>query len=208
MTATLVIFARAPEPGRVKTRLAAGLGDASALAIYRALGERVVEGARGARGRELVVAFTPCGAERALRDWLGDDLRYTPQCGGDLGARMAAAIAAELERGADRVVVIGTDCPDAGRDIIAGAFSALDAADVVIGPAADGGYYLLGMRRLYPELFTGIEWSTSRTLAQTLAAAHALGLRIHVLDTLTDIDTADDWKRWRSADGAPRTQPR
>jgi rSAM/selenodomain-associated transferase 1 len=116
---------------------------------------------------------------------------------------MANAVEHRLRAGATHVLVIGTDAPELTRDILDDAFAALDRADVVIGPASDGGYYLIGMRELRRDLFEDIPWSTPETLARTLAAARAGGLRVHVLDILSDVDTGDDWRAWMRRSGRP-----
>ena len=182
----------------MKTRLAAELGEAVALAIYRDLGGRSLDAARRVRDCSITVAFTPSYAGDLTRAWLGNGVRYEPQTEGDLGARMASAIRARLSAGAERVVVIGTDCPEVDEHVIGQALAALDRADVVFGPAADGGYYLIGMRRLHHELFVGVPWSSERTLERTLEAVRAGGLRVHLLSELADIDTAADWRRWQA----------
>ena len=192
----LVVFARAPELGRVKTRLAAEVGAAAALAAYETLGARVVRAVRGVPACELVVAFTPRDRRARLQAWLGDGLAYEPQDDGDLGARMAAAIARRRAAGAAKVVVIGTDCPDVTAATVEEAFTRLDAADVVLGPALDGGYYLVGVRRPTPELFAGVPWSAPDTLAVTLERAQGAGLTVALLAPLRDIDTAADWAAW------------
>jgi rSAM/selenodomain-associated transferase 1 len=200
----LIIFARAPELGAVKTRIAAMLGERRALEIYRELAEGVVEGVRDAAA-SIVVAYTPAGAGSLLSDWLGSALRYEPQSGGDLGDRMSAAIARRLAEGATRVIVIGTDCPELNAATVAAALATLDTADVVFGPALDGGYYLIGMRRLHDILFRGIPWSSDQTLAVSLERAAAAGLRAALLPLMRDIDTADDWHA-HSARAAPRAE--
>ena len=197
----LVVFTRAPRAGRVKTRIAKILGDPKALAIHRELAERTVAAARAARGATLVVAHTPADAGEEMRDWLGDDVQYEAQRGTDLGERMAEAIEGRLSSGADRVVVIGSDAPDLTASILEEAFGSLDSSDVVVGPAADGGYYLIGMRVLHRSLFERIPWSGAETLARTLAACRAAGLRVHLLDILRDVDTAEDWREWARRNG-------
>ncbi len=187
----------------MKTRIARQLGDARALAVHRELAERTVATARRVGDANLTIAFTPADATDEMRAWLGDDLAYEAQRGGDLGARMANAIERRLRGGATHVLVIGTDAPELSRTILADAFSALDRTDVVIGPASDGGYYLIGMRALHRELFVGVPWSTPETLARTLAAARTAGHRVHVLDILSDVDTADDWRAWMRRIGRP-----
>ncbi len=184
-------------PGQVKTRLAREVGPEKALAAHQELTTITLKAARRVRGAELVVCFTPAEHEQAMRVWLGDDLRYEAQTGADLGARMAAAIHARLNEGAERVVVIGTDCPGLQSRTIDGAFEALERVQLVVGPATDGGYYLIGMRTDHAELFTGIPWSSDRTLAATLAAARTLGLTMDLLDIMWDVDTGDDFRRWK-----------
>ncbi|GAC1696363.1 MAG: TIGR04282 family arsenosugar biosynthesis glycosyltransferase [Gemmatimonadaceae bacterium] len=195
-TRALVIFARAPESGRVKTRLAAGIGESAALAAYRALTERVIDQLRPLLDTEIVVQYTPRGAEEVMRGWLGDALRYEPQCDGDLGARMVGAITDRLIEGARRVVVVGVDCPDVDSAVIDDAFAALDGADVVFGPATDGGYYLVGVRGPTPEIFEGVPWSTPQTLTAALDRARAADLSVALLAERRDIDTAADWTAW------------
>lgn len=193
----LVIFARTPVPGEVKTRLAADVGLERALEAYRELTELTLKVARQVRKCEVVVCFTPADAEGAMRDWLGDEVRYEPQSAGDLGERMAHAIRARLAEGAQRVVVVGTDCPGLDRRTLDRAFEALARVDVVVGPATDGGYYLIGVRADHPELFADIPWSTNQTLARTLAAAKKKGLAMDVLDIMWDVDTGVDLLRWK-----------
>jgi uncharacterized protein len=194
-----VVFARAPEPGRVKTRLARELGDAAALAAYRELGALVLARVAGLADCEIIVAFTPAGQEPLVRAWLGGASRYESQADGDLGARMLAAITGRCAAGVAKVLVIGTDCPEVGTDLLEAAFEELDRADAVFGPAADGGYYLVGMTRPIPELFRGIPWGAPGTLAVTLERAAAARIRVALLEERRDIDTAADWRAWREA---------
>ena len=207
----VVVFARAPELGRVKTRLAATVGDAAALACYRELGRTVVDAVRhadrstGAAPWRTVVAHTPADAAPALAAWLdphgAGGLAYQPQADGDLGARMRGAVERAIADGAPRVVVVGTDCPDVDAAVVARALAALDGADVVLGPALDGGYYLVGVRapadRACAALFEGVPWSAPDTLAVTLARLAAAGLAVAHLTALRDVDTAEDWAWWR-----------
>ena len=117
---------------------------------------------------------------------------WLPQRGEDLGARMAAAFDDAFRRGARRTAIIGTDAPSVSRERVIEAFEALDGHDVAIGPASDGGYYLLALGSPQPELFQGIAWSTPSVLAQTLERAAALRLRVRLLKPLTDVDTLAD----------------
>ena len=200
-TRALVVLARAPELGRVKTRLAREIGEAAALQAYREVGTAVL-GAVGRLGDcDLVVAYTPADRKGPVRAWLGPAPAYEPQRGGDLGARMLGAIASRFAAGAAKVLVIGTDCPDLDPELLEAAFAQLDRSDAVLGPAADGGYYLVGMKRPIPEVFQGIPWSTPATLSATLARAAAAGISVALLEERRDIDTAADWRAWRAAQG-------
>jgi rSAM/selenodomain-associated transferase 1 len=197
----LIVFLKYPEPGAVKTRLASALGAETAAALYRVLAEEVLELTVPRAGEyETLVYFDPPGAAEAMRAWL-PGLRLRPQCTGDLGVRMATAFAQAFERGARRAAIIGTDAPAVTRETVAGALGALDEANVVVGPAEDGGYYLLALDAPHRELFENVAWSTSTVLEETRARAAAAGLRVRELNRLGDIDTLEDvraeWPRIR-----------
>jgi len=194
---SLIIFTRYPEPGKTKTRLIGALGKEGAANLHRQLAEHTLRQAKSLVGwiswvnPTLEVYFT--GATVALmREWLGDDLVYHQQGNGDLGARMAQAFDRAFNTGAVGVAIIGTDCPSIDAKLLLYAFERLHSTDLVIGPAADGGYYLIGLRRMVPELFIGIDWGTSRVLAQTLAIAQRLNLSHYQLPVLADIDRPSD----------------
>ncbi len=192
----VIVFARAPQLGCVKTRLAADVGAEAALALYRDLGERTVAAARAVRACELEVCYTPADRAEAIGRWLGADLLLSPQADGDLGDRMYAAISEALADGVAAAVVVGTDCPTLDAEVIEHAFAALETADVVLGPALDGGYYLIAVRATHPVLFEDIPWSSPETFARTIAVATEAGLRVTLLDERADIDTAEDLHRW------------
>ncbi|WP_310393185.1 TIGR04282 family arsenosugar biosynthesis glycosyltransferase [Hymenobacter sp.] len=196
----LLVFARVPALGRVKSRLAAGIGDAAALAVYNELlgiTRAAVEQAGVPATVWLADAPGPAPAAAEAAQWPGMAVRGQPA--GDLGQRMAAAFAAAFAAGAGRVVIIGTDCPGLRAAHLTAAFARLRAHDVVLGPATDGGYYLLGLRQLRPELFEHKAWSTASVLADTLADARRLGCRVALLPELRDVDTAADLAAWRAA---------
>ena len=191
----LVVFVKHPRPGAVKTRLAASIGPEAAAELYRALAEHVLEATAPAAGEyERLVFFEPAEALEEMRAWL-PGVRLLAQSGGDLGARMADAFVRAFARGASRVALVGTDAPDVTRETAALALSALDAADVVLGPAEDGGYVLVALRAPQPLLFSGIEWSTPRVLEETRARAAAAGLAVRELAPVADLDTLDDLRR-------------
>lgn len=192
MVQALGIFAKAPIPGRVKTRLAEEVGVSTAAEVYWQLGRRVVAAAAGS-GHHTTVWFTPQGEGAFVREWLAGigPVELRPQAGGGLGVRLASAFARHFAEGAERAVIIGTDCPGIDRRLITAAFRALGSFDVVMGPAVDG-YYLLGLREPQPALFRGIAWSTGAVAAQTRARAAELGLACHLLRPLRDVDRARD----------------
>src|SRR5262249_13927519 len=147
-----------PRPGRVKSRLAAGIGPDLAAAVARALAEHALRRTAPLRDEyERTVLFTPADAGEAIAEWLpGQDCG--PQAEGDLGVRMAEAFAQSFRRGARRVALIGTDVPGITREDVLEALESLDAHDVAIGPAADGGYWLLALGDPAPGLFCDIPW--------------------------------------------------
>jgi uncharacterized protein len=152
----------------------------------------VLEATTPAAGEyERLVLFDPPEALAGMRAWL-PGTRLLPQSGGDLGARMRDAFDRAFARGAARVALVGTDAPDLSRETVVQAFSALGAADVVLGPSPDGGYCLIALRAPRPELFAGIEWSTPRVREETRSRAAAAGLTVHELEALADVDTPDD----------------
>lgn len=188
---TLLVFAKSPEPGRVKTRLARVMGPARAAELYRRMGRRVVDQLRGGDYR-IVVCFDPPDAERAVRRWLGaDSLSFRPQSPGDLGERMVRAFEGAFRR-AEEVCVVGTDAPSVDRTVISRAFRELERVDVVLGPARDGGYYLMALKRPIPALFRDVPWSTDAVLEVTLERARELGLAVAQLEERSDVDTVED----------------
>lgn len=189
----LGIFVKAPIPGRVKTRLAEDIGPSGAAEVYWRLGRQVVASTAGA-GCRTTVWFTPPCEALFVREWLDGVGRVTfrPQVGPSLGDRLVHAFAREFAAGARQVVIIGSDCPGVDRRLVAEAFTALRGNDVVLGPALDGGYYLIGLVAPQPALFRGVSWSTAAVAVQTRTRARALGLCCHVLRPLRDVDTARD----------------
>jgi len=196
--AALLIFARHPEPGRVKTRLMPALGATGAAAVYRQMASHVVQQARTlAQQRPLAITvwFTG-GSAGQMAAWLGDDLTYRPQPAGDLGQRLATATAETFAQGHSAVVTIGSDCPALDSARLGASLQALATHDVVLGPATDGGYYLIGLRQSAPALFANIAWSTAAVCAQTQAAARQLGLDVALLPPLADVDRPEDLDSW------------
>lgn len=198
----LLIFTRFPEPGRTKTRLIPALGAEGAADLQRELTARTLRWAEGvARDYPLrVVVLFDGGDAAAMRRMFGD-FDYRPQAGGDLGQRMAAAMSEAFSSGARRAVVVGCDCPQLEASIARAALERLAEYDVVLGPALDGGYYLIGAARSLPQLFQNVAWGESTVLQQTLAIAGAHALRMSLLFPLADIDRPQDLSVWRKVCG-------
>lgn len=178
----------------MKTRLAEELGDRAALGVYR----KLLEATRGVSD-QMEVRRQVWYSQAAEEDDGWPPARYEKyvQQGKGLGARMEHAFRQAFEEGAAKAVIIGSDCPGLRPGHLRQAYRALGQADVVAGPSEDGGYYLLGMNRLHPPLFSGIDWSTGRVLEQTLRACRRQGLEWALLETLNDVDTKDDWDALR-----------
>jgi rSAM/selenodomain-associated transferase 2/rSAM/selenodomain-associated transferase 1 len=205
----LILFTRFPEPGRVKTRLLPALDPRAATALHRRLVLRALRTALAAcRSCEakLQVSFDG-GDEGRMRHWLGDSLAYQPQAGGDLGKRMARAFEESFRAGASAVVLIGSDCPNLTPEILGRAFEALDSHPVVLGPATDGGYYLVGLTRLIAGLFQDIPWGTDTVFADSLRALSRLGLKPALLETLADLDRPADLPAWQRLARAEEAEP-
>lgn len=189
----LIAMLKAPRPGLVKTRLASALGSADAATIYRRLVEHQMRAIPDPWRIE--IHFAPADAADEMRAWLGARAAYFPQTGEDLGARLAGAIAGAFTRGAPAVVVIGGDCPGLDRGTLLTAASELQNADVVLGPADDGGYYLIGLRCAQPQLFADVPWSTAGVLAATTARIRASALSCATLPVKEDVDDLASWRR-------------
>ena len=189
----VLVFQKNAILGKVKTRLASGMGELRALEIYRHLVQSTYS----------VLEHVEAPVWTYFSDFIPETVnppiaKSFVQDGQDLGERMAHAFARSFESGMEKVVLIGTDCPTLQSHHLHEAFEALTHSDLVLGPATDGGYYLIGMKCRSDYLFAGIAWSTAEVLAQTLAVATAHGLHFTLLDELSDIDTQEDWERYTS----------
>lgn len=190
MRARLIIaFLRVPEPGRVKTRLAATVGDERALDIYeRMLKHTMTEILRTG----LACAIWYEGTLPEGSALIPHGFHAEQQCEGDLGERMAHAFEQAFNGGNEEVLIVGTDCPGLNAEIIRSAFTALMDHDAALGPSRDGGYYLLAMRRMIPEVFRNKMWSTGTVALGTIDDLRSLGLSFALLPELIDVDTEAD----------------
>lgn len=190
----LLLLTRYPEPGKVKTRLVPRMGKKAAAQLHRRMTEHAVSIVMQVEGVNQEIQFT--GAPRSsFKAWLGSNLEYRKQVDGDLGERLRASFEASFKQGNCSVVAIGSDIPSLTPGLIADAFQGLERNDVVIGPADDGGYYLVGMNKAYPEIFSGIEWGTRHVYSQTREVIEQLGLKCFELSPLYDVDLPGDLDR-------------
>jgi len=203
LNACLLFYVKYPEPGQVKTRLAASLGAVQAAAFYRCamldMWDTICRSVVLENGNlQVGVCYAPTSAEHAFRAWFGDACRYWPQSGEDLGARMAHSFQQAFDAGFERVSLIGSDLPDLPADLMCEAFRRLETDDAVLGPATDGGYYLIGLRRetFTPDVFRDIPWGTARARAATLAQLAQAGLTVSQLPAWDDVDTYADLQAW------------
>jgi len=189
----VLVFQKNAILGKVKTRLAAGMGELRALQIYGQLIQLTYS----------ALEDVPASIWTYFSDFIPEidstslEKNFVQE-GQDLGERMAHAFARSFELGMDKVVLIGTDCPSLQSHHLNEAFEALSNSDLVLGPATDGGYYLIGMTRRADYLFEGIAWSTSQVLLDTMNLASQHGLTTTLLQELDDIDTQEDWERYSS----------
>jgi rSAM/selenodomain-associated transferase 1 len=188
----LIIFTKAPIPGEVKTRLCPPLVPDEAATLHGSLVLDVLERTR-LSGIDRYVAGAPA-ADHVFFKILEarHDVKLLSQQGADLGARMQHAFSAVLDYGYQKAVLIGTDVPVLSGSLVSEAFALLESHDVVLGPALDGGYYLIGLTRLVPDLFMDMAWSSDRICAVTQDRARSLGLRVALLPSHRDLDTVDD----------------
>jgi rSAM/selenodomain-associated transferase 1 len=196
----IFLFLRYPEPGQAKTRLIPELGAERAAEVYRKMAEQVAQVVRDfdRPGLAKIAYFDPPEKAREIKEWLGNDFHLVPQPDGDLGRRLEDAFVGGFRKGARRIVALGTDCVEITDEILSEAFEALYLSDAAIGPALDGGYYLMGLNRPCHSVFRGIPWSTDRTLRETLARLRGCGLNVRLLPPLMDIDSPEDLRADRS----------
>jgi rSAM/selenodomain-associated transferase 1 len=192
----LIVFSRYPEPGTTKTRLAKVLGDQGAAKMQKKLTEHTLLQVRQflhLNPLNVIISYEG-GSLVQIQEWLGPDFNYQEQRSGDLGQRMHGAFTAAFQQGHKRIVIIGTDCPGLQARHLVQAFACLHHKDLVLGPATDGGYYLIGLSRSEKALFEKVPWGTDTVLANTLAIAKQKNLSIALLEPLSDVDRPEDLK--------------
>ena len=196
----LTIFTRYPEPGITKTRLIGALGKEGAAKLQKELTEKTVQKIDPLVKTSTVepVIYFEGGDLASMQSWLGPDRLYKPQGHGNLGEKLKKAFDDAFSAGAQRVVTIGCDCPDLNKEHIGRAFDALYLKDLVLGPATDGGYYLIGTKYPIDALFEDIPWGTDKVFEKTVSLAQQLGLSIEILEELHDVDRPEDLKHFNN----------
>jgi len=184
----LIIFQKKPESGKVKTRLAKTIGNKKAVEVY----DYLLKHTHQQVARLDIAVFVYFEREVQPEFLLKRKYYGSLQSNGNLGNRMKNAFDEVMGKGYQSVLIIGTDCLEISPDLLRKALQALESNDLVIGPAHDGGYYLLGMNKLHPTLFEGMNWSTPTVFDDTMKAAAELGLKVEVLQRLSDIDVYED----------------
>jgi rSAM/selenodomain-associated transferase 2/rSAM/selenodomain-associated transferase 1 len=204
MPERLIVFTRFPEPGKTKTRLIPALGAKGAARLQGQMTEHILATAsKGSSRPGLTVEVRHEGGNPDLmQEWLGSQFSYRPQGPGDLGRRMARAFEEAFRDSKKAAVIVGSDIPGISADIIQQAFEGLQKNDLVLGPARDGGYYLIGMKNTIPaetyaRLFEGINWGTGEVLSQTFQTARESGLSFILLESLADVDRPADLHHWQ-----------
>ena len=206
MCPRIIVFGRYPEPGRTKTLLIPLLGAKEAATLQRKLTEQVVSIVKlFSRSCNVSIEIRyDGGCADLMSQWLGADLLYREQAGVGLGAKMYQAFQDAFEEGCTRVILVGTDILGMSEQVLEGALDCLAEHDLVLGPANDGGYYLLGLRAPQPELFQEISWGSREVLRETVELASQLGLSLGFVKALDDVDRPEDiqklnlheWRTW------------
>ena len=219
----LIIFTRYPVPGKTKTRLIPALGEQGAADLHSRMAEYtllnlLILGC----DQSLEIGIYYSGGDRTLmQNWLDpiissffendshsriNPIFYHAQIGEDLGNRMQGAFEDGFKNKIEKIIIIGTDCPDLSPHLIEETFWALNSQDVVLGPARDGGYYLIGLSQSFPMLFNDIDWGSDRVLAQTKKIIEQEQLSVYDLPVLTDVDRPDDLYIWQSKKVCPNSK--
>jgi uncharacterized protein len=204
----VILFVKLPEKGKVKSRLAQSMDEDLVLRLYENMVLDTIDMLTGG-GFPLRICFTPPNARDRILEWLGQEYHSFPQIGDDLGVRMKKAFERVFSEDVKYALLIGSDIPGLTAKIINEAFTALLTDDMVIGPADDGGYYLIGFRNksFEPGIFHDKAWSTRTVFRETMDELHNKSLKIHVLPNLIDVDTMDNLKTLLAQVKGPTSEP-
>ncbi|GAB4133885.1 MAG: hypothetical protein Fur0015_07110 [Ignavibacteriales bacterium] len=193
---SIIVFVKYPEEGKVKTRLAATIGNKNATILYKKISEQIIQSIQQIKKSNKYIFFSDINDEKRILKWLGDRFFYSVQEGHDLGEKMSNAFRKVFSHNAKKAIIVGSDVPELSKDIINKALQQLDDFDVVVGPSVDGGYYLLGMKNYFPFLFEDIKFSSENVLSETIKKIQAKNLSYVLLEKLRDIDTENDLIEW------------
>ncbi len=193
----LIVFAKNPIPNQVKTRLLPRLSAEQAALLYRAFLSDWCAALAELPNIDMVIAYTPPEGLHDIQQLIGEDVTYIPQEGADLGTRLISATRWAVDRGYEKILIVGSDSPTLPLSYISEAVIGLDLRDIVIGPSMDGGYYLIGfttqnLALIVPSIFENIAWSTSHVFQQTLERIQTIAVTLQLLPPWYDIDTPDD----------------
>lgn len=192
----LIIFLKYPEPEKVKTRLGNTIGYHNAAKVYSSIVKHLLYDLKGSNAYTLSVFYSPPTKLNAIKNWIHcEDIELVPQIGYNLGEKISNAFEHSFSKGFSNTIVIGSDCIELNKHNIETAFRLLSDSDnnVILGPATDGGYYLIGQHiSNNPELFNDIEWSTDKVFFQTTEKLESLNLKYFILDYYSDIDELSD----------------
>jgi uncharacterized protein len=190
-TRCLLLFVKYPDRGKVKSRLSKEFGEDTVLPLYEAFVLDVLETVNKAKYR-FKICFHPPSAREKIVSWLGKSYVYMPQNGSDLGEKMKNAFASAFSEGFEKVMLVGSDIPDLPKEIFDQAFAS--DGEAVIGPATDGGYYLIGFQRdtFLPHIFEGMQWSTASVFGRTMEIFRKHSVKVHILPQWRDVDTPED----------------
>jgi len=194
----VIIFAKYPADGKVKTRLSETLGVEFAVRFYKAMAEHIFQVCHKLPKDkyDIYLFYDSSDRSESVKRWVPSDFSVHLQEGSDLGEKMKAAFNRIFEKGYKKVTIIGTDCPELNTKILLKSFEEISDNNIIIGPSADGGYYLMGMNEFHPFLFEDIEWSSTKVLTDTINKVKENDLHLTMLPGMIDIDTEKDLRQW------------
>ena len=197
MSDKILLFIKYPNHGAVKSRLAESVGESTACALYKCFVDDILTTLKGINA-QIVICYYPVYLKEKMAAWLGRRYDYIPQIGENLGDRLQYCCNISLKEGAEKIIVLASDIPEISQEIIKNAFSQLEDNDMVIGPSEDGGYYLIGFKNksYYNNIFEDISWSSKYVFQETLEKMDRCQLRYFILDTLNDMDTIADIRKF------------
>jgi len=200
----IIVFARLPVEGKVKTRLAKDIGNKNAASFYNVCADHILSEVRKVKesGVGLFLFYSDKNEDGDIKNWVGDDFYFHSQLGDDLGTRMLNAFRLVFKEGYKKIIIVGTDVPDIDSALLLNAFNELNENEFVIGPSEDGGYYLLGMKTLTVDVFEDMKWGKETVFDSTIEKLDNKKARYKILRKLVDIDTKQDLLLWFHKSGA------